>query len=89
VAERFAVPILKFDGDRIGASALVPRRTIFQQLNAKSAPISSRFRARGDKNSGKEATIARICSGDMVDVPQFHTGQDEIGRADVDDISVA
>jgi hypothetical protein len=32
-------------------------------------------------------TIARICSGDMVDVPQFHTGQDEIGRADVDDIS--
>jgi hypothetical protein len=23
----------------------------------------------------------------MVDVPQFHTGQDEIGRADIDDIS--
>ena len=32
-------PILKFDGGRVGASALVPKRTIFEQLREKSAPI--------------------------------------------------
>ena len=32
-------PILKFDGGRVGASALVPKRTIFEQLREKSAGV--------------------------------------------------
>jgi hypothetical protein len=80
-----AAMFVKFHGvtrhDRLPFHACVARASAEIYRSAASTPF-----CRG-VTAVCYQTIAQICSGDMVDVPQFHTGQDEIGRADVDDIS--